>query len=402
MIGTEFIINFKDNKAYLTDKIFLPFERLEIPEVSKKSISIASWSVKALHYNPSDKRIFVEILAYNASRQPFAENQLSNEDQFSQIESIGFKDINTFALLQTLRTSKNKAKTFPVRPVTPYVKYEPVPKIIKEIVSIPLDDISFKSGFVTFKRRIANLENPIEFQVQNRHIREEFDAIKNYFGNILKAKKFRFDITANILDKEITDVQVSSTDIDRIDDKIIESARLELVRSVANKKFEDDGDRTLLTLDDLFDVITENKLKADVLFEDEQSFVEDLLQVSNTKHYRQLRFLSNKHAFLVMRLRFIVKPFSFIFLIEGESCFYIVWETLNTTEATYIWRAEKDVDTLKAELKTVDTIIRNIKTSGKATYLSQAEENFTRVYHDYSDPVAGFVRWKTEVEAATK
>jgi hypothetical protein len=398
MLGTEFIINFKDNKAYLTDKIFLPFERLEIPDVSKKSISIASWTVKALHYNPGDKRIFVEILYYNTSKQPFSENQLSNENQFAQIESIGFKDINTFALLQTLRTSKNKATTLPVRTVTPYVKYEPVPKIIKEVVSIPLDDISFRSGYVTFKRRIGNLENLVEFQVQNRHIREEFDAIKNYFGNILKSKKFQFDITANILDKEIRDVQVISTDIDRIDDKIIESVRLEFVKSVANKKFENDGERALLTLDELIDVITENKLKADILFEDEKSFVEDILHVSDTKHYQQLRFLSDKHAYSKMRLRFIIKPFSFIFLIQGKDKFYIVWETLNTTEATYIWQEESDVNVLKTALKKVDDIIKNIKLSGKTEYLLKSEKNFNRIYHDYSDPLAGFAKWKNEIE----
>jgi hypothetical protein len=99
-----------------------------------------------------------------------------------------------------------------------------------------------------------------------------------------------------------------------------------------------------------------------------------------------------------MRLRFITKPFSFIFLIQRENKFYIVWETLNTAEATYIWHQEKDFNALRTELQKVDDIIKGIKMFGKANYLSKAGGNFIRIYHDYSDPVTGFSNWKKEIE----
>jgi hypothetical protein len=398
MVGTEFIINFENNKAYLTESTVLSFDQLELPDFFKQSISVASWKIKVLDYDSNDKRIFAEILSYNPSKQPFPQYQFSNENELVQVEKIGFRSIDTIAFLQALKASRPKVTFSPSKTGTSNVRYELVPKVIKEVVSIPLDNIHFKSGYVSFEKRIGNLETPKEFRVHNQHIREEFDAIKNYFGNILKAKKFQFDITASIINREIEDVQVISTDIDSIDDKIIESVKLEIVKSITNKKFEDDLQKTLLTIDDLFEVLTENKVEANIFFEDEKLFFEDILHVSNTKHYNQLRFLSDKHSFSIMKLRFIIKPFSFIFLIEGENKFNIVWETLNTTEATYIWQVERDVNALKTELKKVDNIIKSIKMYGKTEYLSEAGKNFIRIYHDYSDQTTGFAKWKNEIE----
>lgn len=400
MIGTELIINFENNKAYLTPKIFLSFDQIELPYFFKKSNSVASWIIKILDYNSTDKRIFAEILFYSTTNQPFSANQLAYQNMLSQVEKIGFRSIDTFALLQTLKAVRSQTSFSPSHSGTSTVRYELIPKIVKEVVSIPLENIYFKSGYVSFLKRIGNLENPVEFRVHNQHIREEFDAIKNYFGNILKTKKFKFDITANIINREVENTQVISADIDRIDDKLIESVKLEIVKSITTKKFEDDTEKTLLTIEDLFDVLTENKVQANIFFEDEKLFFEDILNVSNTKHYKHLRFLSEKHTFQIMKLRFILKPFSFIFLLQGENKFYLVWETLNTTEATYIWQRKRDFNTLKTDLKKIEDIIKGIKMYGKANYLSQAEENFFRIYHDYSSLDTGFLNWKKEMEEA--
>lgn len=396
MVGTEIIINFENNKAYLTETFFLPISNLDLPEFSKQSTSVASWKIKVLDFR--DRKIFAEVLSYSSSKQPFSAYQFSNEEKFSKVEKIGFRTINTLGLLQTLKAGKTKTPFSPSKSNTSNTKYELVPKIITEVVSIPINDIYFKSGYVSFEKKIANLESPIEFRLQNQYIREEFDSIKYYFANALKIKKFQFDITASIINKEIEDLTVISVDIDNIDENLIENVKLEFVKNIYNKNVDEETDKILLTIDDLFDLLTENKVKANIFFEDEKSFFEDLLNVSNTKHYKQLRFLSNRHSSSIMKLRFIIKPFSFIFLIQGENKFYIVWETLNTAEATYIWQEEKNVNSLRAELKKVDDIIKNIKMFGKKKYLSKVGNNFNRIYHDYSDSVGGFVKWKNEIE----
>ncbi|WP_286911869.1 hypothetical protein [Flavobacterium sp. UBA4197] len=402
MIGTEFIINFENKKAYLTERIFLPLAQLELPDISKQSISVASWKIRVLGYDSDSKRIFVEILSYNASRQPFSEYQITCENELAKVEKIGFRDINTLALLQTLKTGKQVSVFSPSKTGSTNTRYELIPKNFREVVSIPLDNLHFGSGYVSFEKKIGVLPKPVEFRVKNEHIREEFDAIKNYFGNVLKAKKFQFDINVSIINQEIESIQVNSADLNRIDDSIIECVKLELVNTITNKNFEDETQKTLLTIDDLFDVLTENKVKAEIFFQDEKSLLEDLLKVSNTKHYRHLRFLSERHSFSIMRLRFIIRPFSFLFLIQGESKFQIVWETLNTEEATYVWKIERDINALKTELKKIDDTVRDIKVLGKTDYISKKEENFSRIYHDYSDPLTGFAKWKNEMEKALK
>ncbi|WP_431241487.1 hypothetical protein ACQ9BO_15560 [Flavobacterium sp. P21] len=388
MNGTEFIINFENKRAYLTGKIFLPLDQLDLPDNFKQSTSVASWRVRVLDYNSNDNRIFAEILSYHTSRQPFSADQSAYEYEFAQLQKIDFRSIDTLQLPHSLKAPVDKTAFTASNATTSIGRYQLIPKTIKESVSLPLDNIHFRSGYVSFEKRIGNLTYSVEFRVYNSYIREEFEPVKNYFGNILKTKKFKFDITASIRNQEIEENEVYSAEVDRIDDSFVESLKLEFVKTITSRKIEDDHQKTLLTIDDLFDVLTENKIKATVLFEDEKSFFENMLQISNTKHYKHLQFLADKHAFKIMKLRFIIKPFSFIFLIKGEEKFYIVWETLNTSEATYIWQAEKDRNAVKTELEKVSDIIKVIKMSGKTDYLSKAEDNFIRISHDYSDSLA--------------
>ena len=126
---------------------------------------------------------------------------------------------------------------------------------------------------------------------------------------------------------------------------------------------------------------------------------EDLLKISNKKHYKHLRFLSSKHSQDLMKLRFVLKPLSFIFLIEGDRNYHVVWETLDTEEATYVWHNNnKDINLLKPTLQKIEDIINLMKVQGKATYLSSTEDEFRRIYHDYSNDVNGFINWKEELE----
>jgi hypothetical protein len=97
------------------------------------------------------------------------------------------------------------------------------------------------------------------------------------------------------------------------------------------------------------------------------------------------------------KLRLVPKPLSFIFLLGGADQFHVVWETVDTTEATYIWSFTKDAD-VKKVLKQVEGTIKQILNSGKSVYLELMEDNFTRVFHDYTDVQMGFRIWKGQIE----
>lgn len=73
-------------------------------------------------------------------------------------------------------------------------------------------------------------------------------------------------------------------------------------------------------------------------------------------------------------------------------------ETLDTDEATYIWHTSKEISELKYMLNSIDKDLNKIRNEGRSTFLQSAPVNFSRVLHDYSDELRGFVIWKDSLE----
>jgi len=107
-----------------------------------------------------------------------------------------------------------------------------------------------------------------------------------------------------------------------------------------------------------------------------------------------LKYLSAKHETSILKLRFVLQPFSFLFLLSGEKKYHIIWETLDSEEATYIWDTEKSREALRDTLNQIEEIITGIKKTGRQDYLKQDHPNFSRIWHDYSDTKKGFITWK--------
>ena len=126
--------------------------------------------------------------------------------------------------------------------------------------------------------------------------------------------------------------------------------------------------------------------------------MEDLLKVKQYKHSKHIQFLADKHERNVMKLRFALQPFSFVFLIAGEQNYHIILETLDTEEATYIWHLEKSKSVLIDTIKQIDKELNIIKEKGRQVYLETNPQNFSRIVHDYSDSNKGFTIWKGQLE----
>ena len=99
-----------------------------------------------------------------------------------------------------------------------------------------------------------------------------------------------------------------------------------------------------------------------------------------------------------MSTRGVLQPFSFLFLLSGENRYHVIWETLDTEEAIYIWHAEKSRDALRITLTSVESVIGEIKRTGRERFLEKERENFSRVLHDYSGAKKGFILWKGLIE----
>lgn len=73
-----------------------------------------------------------------------------------------------------------------------------------------------------------------------------------------------------------------------------------------------------------------------------QTFLYDLLSYKTYLHSKHLRYLADRHERSILKIRFVLCPFSFVFLLAGENQFHIILETLDIEEATYLWHIEKD------------------------------------------------------------
>ncbi|HNT22064.1 MAG TPA: hypothetical protein PKL70_16625 [Saprospiraceae bacterium] len=430
--GEEIVINFIQEQAFLTDSKALNLDRLNLPGFVKRFERGAHLVCRILSYNAGEKKLFVEVLRYAPDYSAFTEYQDMVADALDGVESVVFRSIDTQKLLScmkgpepVLRDGEGRGEHrkpnraipeesewsylmpgFPDEPGTPDGQEGPAgfpgpaeKQTLQEEYGFFWKDLRFAFGAVQVLCKSAKLGRRVEVKIYNDHLRPEFDAIKNYFGKILKAKKIKVRVRYELEDHRIVHLQAYSPEIARIDRDLIDSVKLEWVKALPKKKIAAEVDKSLFTMDEYFEAATDQKIKPGLFYQDEKELLQDLLDISSSKHYKQLRFLSSNHAHRIMKLRFILHPFSFLFLIEGEKKYHVVWETLDTAEATYVWHIEKDLSELKRTMQKVEKIIETIKVQGKTAYIQNADEHYHRIYHDYSALVDGFVRWKGELEA---
>lgn len=134
------------------------------------------------------------------------------------------------------------------------------------------------------------------------------------------------------------------------------------------------------------------------MFSSGEDLLNDLLKNKQVKHYQQLRYLASKHNGETLKLRFVLNPFSFVFLLSGNDQYHIILETLDTEEATYIWHLDKSYQILSQKLKSIDQDLNIIKNHGRQMFLESQPKDFSRVMHDYSEERKGFIVWKNLLE----
>jgi len=406
MKGQELKIIFRDDLAFLTEEVALDFNQVEISQLPVKFKAPAFWTVRVINYIENEHKLFVEVLSYQVGETEFSANQIVLEDTLISIEKVTFKSIDTSGLLRTLH-SKEPVKILQPKPEAVYrretliqpeikIEREPVKHTYNEPFSIPIKDVAFLSGKVAFEKKIQQLGKLISFEIANENIIEEYDAIKNYFASVLKTKKIQVVPTIVTTDGIVTSINATSNEIEKIDKSFIEEVKFEFVKTARRSDLS--GDKQLFTMEEYLETFAGEDFKSQEFFKDENDFFENLLEKSETKHYRHLRFLSSKHKADLQKLRFVHKPFSFVFLLSGIDTFHIVWETLDTQEATYIWTVDKEEKDLKKVLAETEKTINQIIKDGKSEYINRNEANFNRVFHDYTDLQNGFKNWKDEIE----
>ncbi len=404
MKGKKLKIKFYRNQACLTTDKFIRLEQLNLPPIAKVFEYQTFWSINVLNYNEDNKTIFCEIISYEVGNTDFDYHQKLISDKLNQVEIIRFKSIDTKSLLLNLKGHTAKTDSIEYMPVSRFESQsnkfviKPQKTVINEEFFVPIKNVLFKNGGVSIFKKFNGYSETIELNIDNPYIMQEYDAVKNYFGNILETKKIKVIAAIEITDNEVTSTKVTSPEIEKINKELIENVKLEYIKSVIMKNDGIKNDKNVFTIEEFFETFADEKFNINNFYKDDSILIEDLLKISNTKHYSYLRFLSSKHLHKIMKLRFTHKPFSFIFLIQGVENYHFIWETLDTEEATYIWHTKKDNVESKNMLKKIDEVISLIKTEGKSNYTRSTKDPFKRIFHNYSNIETGFENWKKELE----
>lgn len=262
--------------------------------------------------------------------------------------------------------------------------------ILDSEINVPIDELEFQYGSVSFKYAIKELKTEITFEVENFDIRPEFNVLKTYFSKVLKSKTIKIYIRAEFQNHQLLAQEAVSDDLQNINREIIDSVKFKFVERRFFNKVSDENEPAVLELSKI------DELKE--LYDSECDLLDSLLANQEYKHTSHLRYLASKHRYEILKLRFILSPFSFVFLLEGNESYHLILETLDTEEATYIWHFDKIKNTLRSILFHVDQEIEAIRNGGRQNYMEQLPGNFSRIIHDYSDGRKGFVIWKDQLE----
>ena len=146
-------------------------------------------------------------------------------------------------------------------------------------------------------------------------------------------------------------------------------------------------------------ILTSSELQNhEKIYADAEELLNTILNNKEYKHSKHIRFLASQHESQIMKIRFVLQPFSLIFLLTGEQNYHIILETLDTEEATYIWHTQKSKEALRSNIKAIDNQLLLIKEKGRQAFLDTNPENFSKVLHDYFENSKGFIVWKGLLE----
>ncbi len=351
------------------------------------------WKLRINSYDEEEGKLVTEIIDYDFPLSRVTDGR-QGSFYFYGIERIKFRSLDTNGFLRSV-TLKHQPLIETKAIKDDRRNQVPAEYVILKTMKVPFGKINFLFGSVSFPIFIKEISQEIVFEISNSDIRPEFAAIRDYFAKALKKKLVAVNIIVKYTDSQIISATAKSEEIDSINSHMIDSVRFEFVkREIFKGKGRTIDDKTIHTMEDLLPSYGEGKK----LFSAEAALIDDILNIKNSRHYLQLKYLSSKHEASVLKLRFVLQPFSFLFLLAGENKYHIVWETLDSEEATYIWHADKKRESLRIALGEIEAILKDIKQKGRQAFLEKENTNFSRVVHDYSDPKKGFVAWKGVLE----
>lgn len=264
-------------------------------------------------------------------------------------------------------------------------------QIIERSIKVAIGSLDFLYGGVTFCEFIKEIGQELPFDIENIHMHPEFEVLKHYFEKFLNTKTITVAISTVMENGIIVGKSATSDDLKKLDREVVDNVRFRFAEKNLLKKANLIGKN-----------IETSQLNTgdanQTLYESGEELLKDVLTKGNYRHKMHLQYLSELHLGRILKIRFVLSPFAFVFLVAGNENYHIVMETLDTDEATYIWHTTKEISELKSMLNNVDKDLNKIRNDGRSSFLQSTPANFSRVLHDYSDERKGFVIWKDNME----
>jgi hypothetical protein len=265
---------------------------------------------------------------------------------------------------------------------------------IEHQIKVEWENLDFQYGGVAFSYQDPATNHTLSFEIEHDTIRPEFEVLKPYFSKLIGSKHIIINIYAEFENNIVVSQQAICPDLEKIGRETIESAKFRIIdEAFINGKSIPDNSTNLLSLAQM-----QEKTFAKSLFKSEKELLEKILTESTFKHFLHIRYLADLHLGAVCKIRFVLRPFSFLFLLAGNEQWHIILETLDTEEATYIWRFDKDREQLPEFLKVINEDLTTIRIKGRQTFLGDAPKNFSRIMHNYLEERKGFIQWRDLLE----
>lgn len=258
---------------------------------------------------------------------------------------------------------------------------------IDKVIRVAIDDLDFHYEMVCFLYKSSNGAS-LAFEIENEEMQPEFEVLKPYFSQVLNSKSITVRVQIGFENDKVVSQLATSEDIDHINKEIVDSVKFQFIEQNFIRRVKLGNEEG----------IEETPKTIGSFFGSEENLLESLLKNSNYVHHRQLLYLSKRHQHKRLKIRFVLSPFSFVFLLEGEQKCHVVLETLDTKEATYIWHLPKEHSLFKIELERINQKLNWIRNNGRQSFLETKSENFSRIIHDYSEDKKGFYKWKNALE----
>jgi hypothetical protein len=392
MIGQNFIMKIEGDRAYISPETY--FVVSEVLFESVAYFELPCWIGFTVLSN-FENNISAKAVSYNNGDTSFPLNQMQWIDELSEVKSFRFKHgVDTMRVLVLHRFSKSgrdlrDAQIHPLRDDKIDEPKEYVREYSKDI-SIGFMSLIFIDGGVKIEVEIEG--SVIDFFIANDSIMSKHDPIKPYFSNLLKKKKVNVSIRYSVLNNLITAISAMSETISQINPELIEEVKISFIERISSRNPLDETVKNIYDIEELANLMGEGALE----LEGKQLFAA-LIHLGNYKHAKYLEYLSEMHDYSHTRLKRVIQPWSYLFLITEKDKRFWVWETLDSEEATYLWNiGEEDVET---SFNKIEVTLSSIASIGKKKYLQEGEYQPERIRHNYTDIDNGFELWKRDIEA---